>query len=64
MSTDGRDDWSNILESTYTVVVNTDGAFDRTLAATLGIKGLYEVIAYHLSNISIIIVFIWLILII
>ena len=36
-------DWSDVIETTYNVVLNLPGAFDGTLAATLDIRDKYEV---------------------
>ena len=45
MSSFNNEDWRNVIGTTYKVVKSSSWALDGTLAATLGIKGLYEVSA-------------------
>ena len=37
------EDWSDAIETTYNVVKDSSQALDKTIANTLGIRGLYEV---------------------
>ena len=47
------EDWENVIETTYDVVeeqLARSRAFDRTLARTIGVAGLYEVYIWPLRK--------------
>ena len=49
------EDWENVIETTYDVVEDQlarSRAFDRTLARTIGVAGLYEVYMWPLRETS------------
>ena len=49
------EDWENVIETTYDVVddqLARSRAFDRTLARTIGVAGLYEVNLWPLLEMS------------
>ena len=53
MATSKNDDWEDVIETTYDVVEDQLGrsrAFERTLARTIGVAGLYEVYLLALTE--------------